>query len=80
MTNAEARIVLERFNKDHIYIEENQEHLLEQFPESWVVVYNEEVLGQAPNLNEALEIAREKRIEEHLAVRFLTTTPVSFIL
>ena len=37
----EVRSVLDQFDKDHSYIESHRAEWLEQFPDSWVVVYGE---------------------------------------
>ncbi len=38
---------LERFAADRLYFEEHRDELLEQYPEQWVAVYNQQVVGAA---------------------------------
>lgn len=38
---------LEQFRSDAQYLEDHREELLEQYPERWVAIYNQQVVGAA---------------------------------
>lgn len=38
---------LEQFRSDAQYFEEHRQELLEQYPERWVAIYNQQVVGAA---------------------------------
>jgi hypothetical protein len=38
---------LERFTQDRRYFEQHRQELLDQYPEQWVAVYNQQVVGAA---------------------------------
>lgn len=38
---------LERFTQDMLYVDQHRRELLERYPERWVAVYNQQVVGVA---------------------------------
>jgi hypothetical protein len=43
-----------RFKRDVAYYEAKREELLQQYPEQWVAIYNQEVVGAARDLRRLL--------------------------
>lgn len=46
---------LERFRRDTAYYERHREELLEQYPEQWVAIFKEQVVGAAPEFDQLLD-------------------------
>jgi hypothetical protein len=38
---------VERFTRDGLYLDQHRQELLERYPDQWVAVYNQEVVGAA---------------------------------
>lgn len=38
---------LERYRRDAFYLEQHREELLRQYPEQWIAIYHEQVVGAA---------------------------------
>jgi hypothetical protein len=63
---------LERFKLDTRYAEQHRQELLERYPEQWVAVYNQEVVGANADYKQLLEVLMlrnvpiEKTVFEHL--------------
>jgi hypothetical protein len=53
MTERQAE--LQRFKKDTQYYAAHREELLDTYPEQWVAIFNEQVVGSAPDADELLE-------------------------
>lgn len=49
------RAELERFKRDTAYYEQHREELLEQYPEQWVAIFNQQVVGAAPEYEQLLD-------------------------
>lgn len=68
----EAQAELKRFKKDTAYLDTHYEELLEKYPEQWVAIYNQQVVGAAPDFDELLTelqevgIPIERAVVEHL--------------
>ena len=52
---------LQRFQRDIDYYEAHREELLDQYPEQWVVIFNEQVVGTAPTVEQVLRGIASKR-------------------
>ena len=76
----DVRAVLDQFDKDHSYIESHRAEWLEQYPNSWVVVYGERLVGRGETLESALEEARLKCAVGDAAVEFITSEPRNMLL
>ncbi|MBI4499142.1 MAG: hypothetical protein HY689_14730 [Chloroflexi bacterium] len=46
---------LERLKRDMDYFEAHREELLEQYPEQWVAIFHEQVLGAGPDFDRLLD-------------------------
>lgn len=51
----EAQAELARFKKDTAYLDAHYEELLEQYPEQWVAIYNQQVVGTGPDFEQLLK-------------------------
>ncbi len=51
---------LQRFKKDTAYYEAHHEELLQQYPEQWVAVYNQKVIGASPDYERLLDDVQAK--------------------
>jgi hypothetical protein len=60
MTEVQAE--LQRFGRDTAYYEAHQKDLLEQYPEQWVAIYNEQVVGASPDADQLFAELKEKGI------------------
>ena len=73
--------VLDQFKKDTIYLNNHRAEWIEQHPDHWAVVFNEELAGVSPSLEEAMGAAEGKGIPCNLAaVELLSTKPYDLIL
>jgi len=52
----------QRFRKDIEYYEANQEEILRQHPNRWVAVFNQEVVGTAPHLDDLLGQLHDQKL------------------
>lgn len=50
----EQRTELERFKRDTAYYEALRPHLLEEYPEQWIAIFQEQVVGVAPDVEQLL--------------------------
>lgn len=67
--------------KDVGYYEGNREKLLEEYPEKWVAIYNQKVVGAAPDVQQLLTDLKEGGIPtERLLVRHITREDEMLIL
>ncbi len=63
---------LERFGKDTEYYEVHYEELLAKYPEQWVAIFNEEVVGASADYDQLLadlqakDIPIERALFKHL--------------
>ena len=53
--DAALQAELDRFHKDTTYREAHLKELLERFPEQWVAIFNEQVVGAALDLEQLLD-------------------------
>ena len=52
----------ERFRRDIDYYEAHQEELIKQYPEHWVAIFNEQVVGACPDCKRLLHELHEKGV------------------
>jgi hypothetical protein len=72
---------LQRFKRDTAYYEAHQEELLEQYPEQWVAIYDERVVGADADLHHLLTTIKEKGISPGQAlVEYITSKDELLIL
>ncbi len=72
---------LERFTADAQYFDRHRQELLAQYPERWVAVYQQEVVGAARDLKRLIAQLERKGIPPAQAYRaFLTEREETLIL
>jgi len=58
----ELQAELQRFKRDTQYYEVHREELLAQYPEEWVAVFNQQVVGAAPDFEQLLAMLEQSGI------------------
>jgi hypothetical protein len=58
----ELQAELQRFKRDTQYYEAHREELLIQYPEHWVAVFNQQVVGAAPDFEPLLAMLEQSGI------------------
>ena len=72
---------LDQFSRDCGYLSSITEQMRQEHPDSWVVVFKEEVVGTGPVLEEVLESAVDRGVPRHLvAARYISKEPMRLIL
>lgn len=79
LSTVQAR--LRRLKKDTAYFEVHHKDLLQRYPEQWVAVYNEKVVGVSEDGRQLLVDLKDKGVPPGSAVvKFLTNKEQVFIL
>ncbi len=77
----EHQAELERFGRDVEYYQAHQEQLLERYPEQWVAIFNEQVVGADPDVDRLLATLDEHGIpKEKALVEYVTAKDEILIL
>lgn len=72
---------LAQFEKDTRYLDGHRTEWLESYPDCWVIVYREELIGHSESLTELLKVADNKGIpREQVAREYLSSQPRAMIL
>jgi hypothetical protein len=80
ITDADLR-AQEHYRRDVDYAIVHYEELLQRYPEHWVAIYGEQVVGAEPDFDRLLENLDRKRIPtNHTFVKYLSAEPIEFIL
>ena len=58
----QTQVELRRFHKNVEYYEAHQDALLAQYPDQWVAIFNEQVVGTDPDYLRLLEDLKAKSI------------------
>ena len=58
----ELQAELQRFKRDTQYYEAHWEELLTQYPEQWIAVFNQQVVGAAPDFEQLLVMLEQSGI------------------
>lgn len=53
---------LERYRRDAFYLEQHREELLRQYPEQWIAIYHQQVVGAANDLRRLIRQLERKGI------------------
>lgn len=53
---------LERFKQDTSYLDEHRHELLDVYPEQWIAIYNQRVVGASPDYEQLLAQVKAKGI------------------
>ncbi len=62
MQMQERQAELEGFKRDAQYYEAHRQDLLGKYPEQWVAIFNEEVVGTAPDFDQLLDNLEAKHM------------------
>jgi len=65
------------FEADHVWVNENLETLLEQYPDQWIAVKNGRVIASDPDLAGLLSKLPEPALT---CVEFITREPLEMVL
>lgn len=77
----EIQVDLERFDRDAAFYEAHREELLQQYPERWVAIYNQEIVGAAEDLKQLIAQLERKGIPRGRAfVEYVTSNEELLIL
>ena len=69
------------FQKDVGYYEGNREKLLEEYPEKWVAIYNQKVVGAETDVPQLLADLKQRGVPtERILVRHVTRKDEMLIL
>lgn len=72
---------LERFNQDGDYLQDHREELLAQYPEQWVAVYDQGVVGADKTMKRLIRQLEQRGLRPgHVYTEFLTANPPEFVL
>lgn len=72
---------LQRFQRDIDYYRTHQEELLQQYPDQWVAIFNEQVVGAATDLDQLLGEIKGKGVPiGRSLVEYVTTKAEILIL
>ncbi|MCL5946873.1 MAG: hypothetical protein M1298_02480 [Chloroflexi bacterium] len=75
------KVELQRFKQDIDYYQQHQQELLIQYPESWIAIFNQHVVGRASELEHLIEDLRRRGIPpERALVEHVTAKEEVFIL
>ena len=78
---AELQAELERFKQDTTYLQEHYQALMEQYPEQWIAIYHQEVVGASPDYEQLLSEVKARGIPVTRGVfEHLTRKPKVWIL
>lgn len=81
MITSDVQAQLKRFQRDTAYYEQHREELLEKYPEQWVAIFNEQVVGASPDFYALLDGLQAKGVPVGQAlVEFVTREDVLLIL
>ena len=79
MTQVQAE--LERFKKDTAYYEAHHEELLKKYPDQWVAIFDQQVVGISPDYELLLTRLEEERVPiERTLFKLLTQNEENWIL
>jgi hypothetical protein len=67
-TTSSKQAELARFQRDIAYFEAHREDLMARYPEEWIAIYNEAVVGAAAELESLLFTLREHRVPPEAAL------------
>jgi len=78
---AEIQAGLEHFHRDVMYLQEHYEELLDRYPEHWVAVYDQSVVGVDTDPERLIEQLRARGVPpEHTVREYLTREEVIWII
>lgn len=83
-TQEEVREIAEslvRYRADHVFLDAHRAEWISKYPDRWVVVKDQKLVGYGKNLHRLFARLRKRGVElEGCAVKFLDTKPRKLIL
>ena len=76
----QMRIDLEQFGRNSDYLHSLIPQLRAKHPDSWIAVYEEEVVGVGLDLNELLARLGAQGIKSNVAVEYISKEPIRLIV
>ena len=77
----ELQAELQRFKRDTQYYEAHREELLTQYPDQWVAVFDQQVVGAAPDFEQLLAMLEQSSIPaERVLIEHVTRKEELLIL
>jgi hypothetical protein len=77
----EQRAEIRQFSHDAQYLQAHYDELLDRYPERWIAIFEEQVVGTASNLDELLDGLEARRLPiGQVYVHFLTRSDEDLIL
>ena len=77
----ELQVELQRFKRDTQYYEAHREELLTQYPDQWVAVFDQQVVGAAPDFEQLLAMLEQSSIPaERVLIEHVTRKEELLIL
>lgn len=78
---SEHQTILQNFQRDIDYAEAHREELLNRYPEQWVAILDQQVVGAKPNVYQLIEDLRARGIPtQRVVLRHLTRQEELLIL
>ena len=72
--------ILDQFERDHMYLEDNRSEWVQKYPDRWVGVYKEDLICSKGSFKEALDEADRRGIRPYMVIEFITDQPRTLIL
>lgn len=77
----ESQAILEKFQRDIDYAEAHREELLNQYPEQWVAILDQQVVGAKPDVYQLIDNLKARGIPtQRVLLRHLTRREELLIL
>ena len=76
----QAQQELERFTQDMLYFDQHRQELLQQYPERWVAIYNQQVVGAAKDLKRLIKQLERKGIPPSQVFREYLTEEADLLI
>ena len=74
-------VYLAQFKKDTLFLNANRVAWRAEYPDQWVVVFGEDLVGVGETVEDALSAAQEKGAPRpQVAIEYLSSEPVKMIL
>ena len=74
-------LYLDQFKKDTMFLNDHRLDWVKQYPDQWVVVFEEQLVARGETIESGLCAAEEKDVPVHLAaLEYLSSEPIAMIL
>ena len=76
----QPQLELGRFTQDMLYFDQHRHELLQQYPEHWVAIYNQQVVGAAKDLKRLIKQLERKGIPPSQVFREYLTDQADLLI